>query len=300
MLHKDHGLVIYVDCQPSEQINDQLNDITACLIGLCCLQPEIFDKYEQYKNVPSLDRPLVAEEIAKDLNACDYIYCYGTYAKLSAIKTIGEKFISKAQDSLPDDVIKKKANIFKVLKRNLNHNSAFFIPWYSLSLFLMCYQFSQIANKLNQRNMLFSLDRFPGDPKGSMQFLKIISQYPHMLEASKRIEEKYGVTIMIANQKSYVDNDSVRKDARSHPGMVLIDWIVHSVYSAMNNLANVDTGTRDEEYRESIIRPYQILKERNLIHLESIAGIVFTNENDPDYTDEFKEKLAGTNFVKAL
>jgi len=116
----------------------------------------------------------------------------------------------------------------------------------------------------------------------------------------KKIEEEFGIELEFANMVSYVDSNGVRQEANSHPGMVLIDWIVHSVYSAMNNLANIDTGTRDEEYRESIIRPYQILKERNLIHLESIEGIVFTNENDPDYTDELKEIVASTNFVKAL
>lgn len=162
----------------------------------------------------------------------------------------------------------------------------------------MVLHIAKIANTLNQTNITFSLDHLPGNAKTTMKFMKILGQYPVTLNYLKKIEEKFKVGIEIANMVSYTNQEGIKKHAKSNPGMVLIDWIVHSTYCAKNELTNIDNGTRDESFRISMSKPYEALKETNKIQLLPFGGIVF--ESDDDFTDELKEQISKANFVNVF
>lgn len=129
MLHKDKGLVVYVDCQPSEQLD--YDDITACLICLICLAPEVFNGYEQYKDTPAADRLSVAEAIAKQIHSYENIYCVGSEAKFSAIESAGNKYLNHILPRLREDVVKKYKYGYRVYGKKLNSKVATFVPWMS-------------------------------------------------------------------------------------------------------------------------------------------------------------------------
>jgi len=164
----------------------------------------------------------------------------------------------------------------------------------------MCLPFARIAAELNQKKVTFSLDCLPGDPKGIMQLISIINSYPTTFKYIKKIEERYNLSIEVANMTNYIDSRGERKDARFHPGMVLVDWIVHSAYCAMNDLPNIDDGNRDELYKELITKPFEVLQEKDSISLIPFAGLVFTSQDDPDYTDELKKQLDNVDMINVF
>ena len=106
MIHKDKGLVVYVDCQPSEQL-DYHDDVSACFICLVCLEPEVFQEYLQYKDTPADLRPSVAEQIAENIRSIKHIYCIGSEAKYTHIETAGIKYLNHIIPQADSTIIKK-------------------------------------------------------------------------------------------------------------------------------------------------------------------------------------------------
>jgi len=278
MIHKDKGLIVYVDCQPSEQLiyNDE---IVACFVALICPDPNAFSKYKQYKEVPADERPLIAEQIADDLSSAHDIYCIGSEGNYSSIKKIGNEFISKIIDKIEENIIEEYKEGYKIYGRKLNSNVAVFIPWYANTLLIMGYYAAkfayEFADAIDIKKITFSLDRLPGDPKAAMEFIKLMSSYPAIFNCWKKLEGEFGVNFEFANMQYFTDPEGNRLDSRLHPGMILIDWVVHSIFNYKNKIENIDKGTRSESYRKSIMKPFDILVKNNRINLLPFYGIGF-------------------------
>ncbi|HVY55097.1 MAG TPA: hypothetical protein VHC46_05010, partial [Thermodesulfobacteriota bacterium] len=179
-----------------------------------------------------------------------------------------------------EDVVRRYEKGYKVRGRKLNIKVANFVPWYSLSLLLMGVFVARIAKVLNQKNVTFSLDHLPGNTKAAMDLIKIISQYPTNFNAWKKAEENSGVRFELGNPISYTNHAGVSRDANLLPGMVLVDWIVHSIYCAKNELVNIDNGKRTDLFKERMTKPYEALIKGKQISLFPFYGIEFANNKD--------------------
>jgi hypothetical protein len=114
-----------------------------------------------------------------------------------------------------------------------------------------------------------------------MELVRRLSHHPDLFTCWKNSEAQYGVKFTIANIESFRGPDGIERPGKDHPGLVLADWLAHSVYAAKNTHDRLDGGAgRSEEYRRALIAPFFELYNRKritLVPLENLAPLSKTS-----------------------
>lgn len=246
MIDPNHGLIVFIDAQPSEQEQpEELKNSLGVICGVFFRNMTMsFANLKDYKNTPQDERVVITQAIIKQLMTHSVITT-GCYAKHSEIEDYGNYLLER----LPEELAKKiKRGQLKFNGNIINEKMARILLWYAHCLLEITRESVSYAKERDQSKLFLALDMLPGVPKSSLSFLKLILDDPYFKELFIELETECLVKIGYG----YID---------SHHGMIYADWVVHSLHAFVNKAEAIDKpANRTEEYRKGIAALWDCLK----------------------------------------
>ena len=205
--------------QPSEQIG-----VDKKCVGVMCgvfAKTNIMSNLKQYKDTPSDERILIAENIANQMME-DEVRGIGCIAYFESIEKLGNEML----DSMPEKVAKKIGKQYKFNSTKIGEKVAKVMPWYAAGLSAIALKSAWYANALKQKKVLLLLDKLPGNSSDSLEFLRRMNHHPTLLPAWKECEEKFDLKFTIANMESFENIAGEMDNPDNHSEMIYVDWLV--------------------------------------------------------------------------
>lgn len=269
MISEEHGLMVTIDVQPSEQIGYP-DDMIACVCATFCHYKGI-EGLLQYKDTPAEERPDVAKDLAKQLSEKKIVRAMGFIARYQSIERYGTDFLS----DLPENVARKVGTRYRIMGKRINEKVAVMLPWYGFALCLVALRAAIWANKKGIKKVTIIADKLPGSPEIAMEFLRRLSHHPDIFPLWKKTQEEFDVEFNVANMGSYKNADRIEREPDEHPAMIMADWLAHSLFAATNKAEDLDgEAERDEEYRKAITEPWFELYENELMDLVPLDNLI--------------------------
>ncbi|MDX2362002.1 MAG: hypothetical protein QNK23_14425 [Crocinitomicaceae bacterium] len=267
MIHSEHGLIVFIDMQPTEQVNSNTESV-GVLCGIVTDKNGI-KGLKQYKEVPSAERVKLCEGIARTLtmNENRAIACI---SRFSQIQRLSQEFL----ESMPETVAKKKGNRYYIGSKRINEKVAQVLPWYGVGLSAIAIRCIPWAKKFNLNKLTLIIDKLPGDASNSMEFLRRMTLHPEVAEELIKVQKKFGVIVSVANMDAFSDGETLIDDPNCHHGMVIADWVAHSIYAASNKVEELDKpAKRNEDYRLELSKIWNEMRKANLADIIPIDNI---------------------------
>lgn len=245
MIDPNHGLIVFIDAQPSEQ--EQPEELKNSLGVICGVlfrnMTESFPNLKDYKKTRQGKRISTAQEVTRQL-LMHSVMTIGCFAEFSEIEEYGEYFLNK----VPKELATSDHERLYFKDKSLNRKMAKVLLWYAHCLLeIIRYSVSNAVEK-NQSKLFLALDNFPGDSVSSLSFLKLIIDDPYFNKQLIEIQKVSGVNIRYGN-------------INKHQGMKYADWVVHSLHASVNNPEVLDKlANRTEEYRQGIASMWEYLE----------------------------------------
>lgn len=277
MIHNQHGLMLFSDVQPSEQLSQDPITIY-CFLAVMCLDPKAIQSFKQYKATEAGDRPQIAKELADILRSNESIRAIGFVGTPESIEKFGKELLA----TVPEKTINRRGKKYKIGKKKVDNKAAEVLPWFSVCLLFMGLRAANWAKQLKQTKVTLVLDKLPASPETSMEMVRRISHHPELFPLWKDMEEAFGVSFHITNMQNYHDEQGNTKEADEHPCMVLADWLAHSMFAASNKPEELDgIANRDEEYRTALAAPWLALYECKRFDLLPVNNLTLSDSNTP-------------------
>jgi hypothetical protein len=268
MIHEDHGLVIFIDMQPSEQLGPS-DDCVGVLCGVFSGAIGIAG-LTQYKNKPHTDRVSSSDEIGERMVGLQ-IRSIGCVASFGEIKRIGEKILNSMPKKVATKVATKKGVIFEFDNKKINHKTAVVLAWYAIALSVIAIKYSPLARFNKQSKMLLIIDNLPGCPSDSIKFLRRMNHHPKIVSELERCKKEFKVEFTYANMGYEKKED----EPDNHHGMIFADWLAHSLYISKNIVEYIDKpAIRNEDYKSKLASIWFKLEEAGRAEIIQVNGIL--------------------------
>lgn len=246
MIHPEHGLIVFIDMQPSEQEqSDELKNTFGVVCGVFFKNELLtFSNLRQYKDTPFHERIATSQEITKQL-IMQGVMTIGCYTKFSEMENYGNALL----EIIPEELAKRKS-VGKLHFKNkkINEKIAKILPWYTYTLLEIVRDSIKYAKQKGQSKLFLALDNLPGDSVTSLAFLNLICNDPFFKKELTKYQDENQIEITYGN-------------IESHPGMTYIDWLVHSLHAFVNDADAIDKpASRTEEYRKEIASIWECLE----------------------------------------
>jgi len=261
MIHEEHGLIVFIDMQPSEQLG-----VDKSCVGVMCgvfASSSFISNLKQYKNTPKDERILRVDDIANEMTERQ-LRGIGCVAHFESI----EKFGNEMLDTMPEKVAEKIGKQFKFDSIRIGENVAKVMPWYAVGLSAIALKSAPYAQRLNLKKVLLLLDKLPGNSSDSLMFLRRMNNHPKIFPEWEECEKKYDLKFTIANMESFQNMAGEMDIPNNHPEIIYADWLAHSIFAAANCVSLLDKpANRDEEYRSKIASIFLELHKNKLVTL---------------------------------
>lgn len=239
------GLIVFIDAQPSEQEQpEELKNSLGVICGIFFRNMTMsFPNLKEYKRTRRGRRVFTAQEVTKQL-IMQNVMAIGCFAKYSEIEEYGEHLLN----GIPLELATSDHERLFFRGRNINRKMAKVLPWYAHCLLEITRYSVSYAKEKNQSKLFLALDNFPIDTKSSLSFIKLILDDSSFKEQFIKLEKEYSIKIEYGN----ID---------PHPGLIYVDWVVHSLHYFVNNVDAINKdAVRDEEYRLGIASIWNCLE----------------------------------------
>ena len=279
--HTTHGLLVYIDAQPDEQL--QRSNLTLCLTGLICDQDAGLVDLIQFKDTPISDRVSEANRLETAIRSGEI-----TVRSISMVAPYSdiERYAVEAEGKLAN-VMSRRGKRYVVEGKRLSRNTALAMIWYAVGQNLIGLAAAKWAKSLGLDRVTLFLDSLPGAPNVAMKLLRKIAMESELAQLWLKTVTDTGVEFQIGNMGSWrVNAGEPEQSPIEHPHFILTDWIAHSLFASFEDNQEHFTAKHpqlsDEEksnYLEAIKGPWFALHEMEkhiLVSLKSLTGV------DPD------------------
>lgn len=246
MIHPEHGLIVFIDMQPSEQEqSDELKNTFGVVCGVFFKNELLaFSNLRQYKDTPFQERIAASKEITKQLimQGVMTIGCYTTFSEM-------ENYGNALLEIIPEELAKRKsAGKLHFKSKKINEKIAKILPWYTHTILEIVRYSIKYAKEKSQSKLFLALDNLPGDSVSSFAFFNLICNDPFFKKELIKFQDEHQIKITFGN----IEN---------HPGMAYVDWLAHSLHAFVNNADSIDKpASRTEEYRKGIASVWECLE----------------------------------------
>lgn len=245
MIDPNHGLIVFIDAQPSEQEQpEELKNSLGVICGVTFKNMTMsFPNLKDYKTPRRGKRISTAQEVTRQL-LMQGVMTIGCFAKFSEIEEYGEYFLNR----VPKELATSDHERLYFKDKSINRKMAKVLLWYAHCLLEIIRCSVSYAREKNQSKLFLALDNLPGNSSTSLSFLNLITNDPFFKEPLVELGKNNGVNISFGN----ID---------SHQGLIYADWVVHSLHASVNNPEVLDKlANRTEEYRQGIASMWEELE----------------------------------------
>ena len=226
---KTHGLLVYVDVSPSEQL-DLKNNKMISMAGVVVDEDDGLPGLKQFKNgtwPKKMDHAAnIVESIEKEEIS---IFAAGFTASEETLLSLVSDVFNVAHKELggkwSEDTESYRWNDFDYPRSLLLGLCA-----YSVMLSAIGIKVSDWLGKMNIDRSTFLLDKLPTDPEKSMKMLEALTKFSDVrnnwLENEKRAD---GKNYRFANLGKYRDKNGKIRGGKSHPHFAIADWLAVSM-----------------------------------------------------------------------
>lgn len=281
-VHPEHGLLVYLDATPDEQLK-RGSSLTLALTGLVCDQDSGVENLKQFKDTEFSDRADEARRIHASLESG--VLSLYTVSMAAPYESI-ERFAS-AQAALLENVLRKKGKRYVIDGKRLSTDTALAMVWYAVAQNLIGLRAAHWAKNMGLKRVTLILDTLPAVPATAMNLVRKVSTESDLAKLWLETITKTGVSFQITNMKEYRPREGEpARPAKEHPHAILVDWITHSLFACFEDNQEYFLGKHpdrtDEEkadYLQAMKSPWFWLHENNRDLLVPLRNLI---PNTPD------------------
>ncbi len=175
MIDPNHGLIVFIDAQPSEQEQpEELKNSLGVICGVFFRNMTMsFSNLKDYKSTCKNERVSTSQEITRQL-IMQGVMTIGCFAKFSEIEAYGDSLL----DRIPEELAKSYEKKFHFKGKKINRKMAKVLLWYAHCLSEITRDSVSYAREKNQSKLFLALDNLPGNSSTSLSFLNLIINDP--------------------------------------------------------------------------------------------------------------------------
>ncbi len=264
MWSERHGLLCWVDAQPSEQVCATDPDTIHTVVGLIASNPEPFRWLRQYKQVRGADRKV---KHARRLESAIAPPCRVQGIACTATADDYRRYGDHLMPSFPHSLMHRDDSRYHAVGTTHPESFALAAPTYAASLLVIAAWARAIAHGEGHAVVTLFVDSPPFDDEsaGSMRLLQLVAQHGELAHAA------HG---SIAHESDKLDA-YIGRAPTDHALSNLVDWIARSVNAELDGRRWLMEGAegRTEEQRQAIAAPFVALRRRGSFRVFDVGNL---------------------------
>lgn len=247
--HAEHGLLVFIDASPSEQL-DLKSDSKVCFVAVICNEDNTIDDLYQFKVGSWKQKLKRAEMLVNAIKNDDIsILAYGLSARQKtllpwAIETLNQA-LQKIGASWTDDAEKLhwNSNVYP-------RTQAFGLGAYSSVLTIFGLTVAHWTKNAGLSKATMILDDLPC---GSAKAMPLLMELSYNAESFKGWEENIALddaSFTITNMESYTTPEGETCAAKEHPHFIIADWLAASLRARHDPASFVGKNNRSRPEHE--------------------------------------------------
>ncbi|MET1259425.1 hypothetical protein ABV409_08785 [Flagellimonas sp. DF-77] len=301
-VHKEHGLLVFVDVSPSEQIvvkgevNFSFeNDHKWSMVGVVVDEDEGVKGLKQYKSGTWKKKLEHAENLVKAIDKKEInIYASGFISTQLTLMHLVRDVFNQANKSLGgkwlDNFTKYNWSDF-----DYPRSLMFGICGYTSMLSFIGLRVAIWLNRMGVKKATFLLDRLPTNSAKALEFSEALTKNSgtntNWKENSKIAN---GGSFTFANLKSYKDSKGKKRSGEDHPNFIIADWLAVSMRANCMPKSFIDGQGNPRPTEE--INKIAIIWQK----LKKLGRAVERNLDDPKLKDYIEKRKKIGQIVQAL
>lgn len=264
--HKKHGLLVYVDVSPFEQITLK-GDSKICMVGAIVDKDEGILKLKQYKLGTWKKKMEHAKRIISAIENDEIsIHAIGFVSFEKTLMPWVVDIFNEANTELKGKWVENGTKSYNWKGYNYSYALMFGICAHVAILSIIGLRVSYWLKKMKINKATFLLDRFPQNPEKALlmsEALTKLSKTKTNWKENSRIAN--GANFAFANLGNYTDALGKTKDGKNHPHFVIVDWLAVSMRANFmpNSFKDGNGDQRDANDIKIIASIWNKLKDKN-------------------------------------
>lgn len=228
MVHKDHGLLVFVDVSPTEQL-DLKNNTKICFTSVVCDSEEGLPGLHQFK-VGKWKQKLKRAKQLKQAIRFDQIsiHAYGLTARQETIVKWSTDILNQSTAKIGANW-NEDASTYSWNGRIYPRSIALGIAAYACVLPIFGLNVSYWLKNMSENKATIILDNLPLGSASGMDLLNALSINSSCKDLWKQNRQISNAVFHFTNMESFTTKEGKTFSAKKHPNFIIADWLAASL-----------------------------------------------------------------------